>query len=45
MFEDVEDLRDKITIPTDDVLNSIDINELYVKIELRAVLKIRLLFA
>lgn len=45
MFEDLDELRDKITVPTDQVLNSIDINELFVKIELRAVLKIRLLFA
>ena len=45
MFEDVDDLSDKITVPTDSMLNSIDISELFVKIEMRAVLKIRILFA
>ena len=33
-----------MTVPTDEVLNAIDMNEIFVKIEIRAVLKIRLLF-
>ena len=45
MFEEMDDLVDKITVPTDSMLNSIDVNELFVKIEMRAVLKIRILFA
>jgi len=45
LFEEIEDLSDKITIPTNSMLNAIDVNELFVKIELRAVLKIRIMFA
>lgn len=43
-FESLDDLKDKITVPTDDVISSIDLNELFIKIELRAVIKIRLVF-
>ena len=43
-FEALDDLPEKITVPTEDVVRGIDINELFVKIELRAVLKIRILF-
>ena len=44
-FEPLDELKDKISVPTDDALNLIDLNELFVKIELRAVLKIRLVFS
>ena len=43
-FETLDDLKDKITVPTDDAISLIDLNELFVKIELRAVIKIRLVF-
>ena len=43
-FEALDDLPEKITVPTEDIVRGIDINELFVKIELRAVLKIRILF-
>ena len=43
-FEALDDIPDRMTVPTDQTLNQIDLNELFVKIELRAVLKIRLLF-
>ena len=43
-FEALDDLPDKITVPTEEVVRGIDVNELFVKIELRAVLKIRILF-
>lgn len=43
-FESLDDLKEKITVPTDEAVNAIDLNELFVKIELRAVLKIRVLF-
>ena len=43
-FEALDDLPDKITVPTEEVIKGIDVNELFVKIELRAVLKIRILF-
>ena len=43
-FEPLDDLKDKITVPTDEALNLINLNELFVKIELRAVIKIRLIF-
>jgi hypothetical protein len=43
-FEPLDDLTSKITVPTDEAINKVDLNELFVKIELRAVLKIRLLF-
>ena len=45
MFEEIDDLQTKLVIPTDNVLSAINVNELFIKIELRAVLKIRLLFA
>ena len=43
-FEPLDDLKDKITAPTDDAIDLVDLNELFVKIELRAVLKIRMVF-
>ena len=43
-FEELEDIPDKMTVPTDDAISAVDLSELFVKIELRAVLKIRLLF-
>ena len=43
-FESLDDLKDKITVPTDEAVSAIDLNELFVKIELRAVLKIRVIF-
>ena len=43
-FEPLDDLADKIVVPTEDTLALVDFNELFVKIELRSVLKIRLLF-
>lgn len=43
-FESLDELKDKITVPTDELISSIDVNELFVKIELRAVIKIRLVF-
>lgn len=43
-FEPLDDLADKITVPTEDAISKVNLNELFVKIELRAVLKIRLLF-
>ena len=43
-FEPLDELKDKITTPTDDALELVDLNELFVKIELRAVLKIRVVF-
>ena len=44
IFENLDDLQNKIVIPTDEILSAIDFNELFIKIELRAVLKIRLVF-
>ena len=43
-FEPLDELKDEITVPTDEALSAVDVNELFVKIELRAVLKIRLMF-
>ena len=43
-FESIDDLASKMTVPTDEAVSKVDLNELFVKIELRAVLKIRLLF-
>ena len=43
-FEALDDLPDKITVPSEEVVRGIDVNELFVKIELRTVLKIRILF-
>ena len=43
-FEDLDSLKSKIIIPTASTLSKIDLNELFVKIELRAVLKIKILF-
>jgi len=44
-FESLEDLASKMTVPTDQALSKVDLSELFVKIELRAVLKIQLLFS
>ena len=44
IFESIDDLASKMTVPTDEAVSKVDLNELFVKIELRAVLKIRLLF-
>ena len=44
MYEDLDTLKTKLIAPTDATLSKIDMEELYVKIELRAVLKIKILF-
>lgn len=44
MYEDLDALKTKLIAPTDATLSKIDMEELYVKIELRAVLKIKILF-
>jgi len=44
MFEDLDSLKDKIIVPTSKTLSKIDMNELFVKIEFRAVLKIKIVF-
>lgn len=43
-FETLDDLPEKITVPTDETIRLVELNELYVKIELRAILKIRVMF-
>jgi len=43
-FEALDDLPDKITVPTDETIRLVDLNELFVKIELRAILKIQIMF-
>ena len=44
LYEDIDSLKSKIIVPTDAILSKIDMEELYVKIELRAVLKIKIMF-
>ena len=44
LYEDLDSLKSKIIVPTDAILSKIDMEELYVKIELRAVLKIKIMF-
>ena len=43
-FEPLETLVDKMTVPTEEALDKVDLNEMFVKIELRAVFKIRMMF-
>ena len=43
-FESLDDLPEKMTVPTEEAISTVDLNDLFVKIELRAVLKIRLMF-
>ena len=43
-FEDLETLQERIVVPTEDRLNMVDMRELFVKIEFRAVMKIKLVF-
>ena len=47
MFESLdnpEDLDSKMTVPSENNLSLVDLNELFAKIELRSVLKIKVLF-
>jgi hypothetical protein len=43
-FEELDVLKDRIVVPDHSTLSMVDYNEIFVKIELRAVMKIRLLF-